>query len=58
MAVMRRHLTVAAILIAASIPSVLVAAEAPRAELVGRLCGDTAAIGEAARALTALAQDG
>jgi urea transport system permease protein len=55
---MRRCWTVAAILVAAWIPSVLVAAEAPRADLVAKLCGDTAAISEAGRALTGLAQDG
>jgi urea transport system permease protein len=55
---MRRTLGVAAILIAAWIPAALVAAEAPRADLVGKLCGDTGAMGEGGRILTALAQDG
>lgn len=55
---MRRCLVAAAILIAAWIPSASSAAEAQRADLVSKLCGDTAAISEAGRALTLLAQDG
>lgn len=55
---LRRLLVTAAFVAAACASSQSFAAEAERADLIGKLCGDTAALGEAARALTGLAADG
>jgi urea transport system permease protein len=55
---MRRFFAAAVFVIAASVPSLSTAAEAERADLVAKLCGDTASLGEAGRALTAIAADG
>ncbi len=53
---MRRLFLMVMILLAAVGSSA--AAELDRADLIGRLCGDASALGEAGRALTALAADG
>jgi urea transport system permease protein len=55
---MRRLVVAAVFAIAACASSQPMAAEAQRADLIGKLCGDTAALGEAARALTGMAADG
>jgi urea transport system permease protein len=53
---MRALLVAAVFVIAASAPSL--AAEPPRADLIANLCGDTASLGEAGRALTEVAANG
>ncbi|SHK46534.1 urea transport system permease protein [Bradyrhizobium lablabi] len=53
---MRPLLVAAFFLVAAWTPSP--AAEGPRADLIAKLCGDTASLGEAGRALTDIAADG
>jgi urea transport system permease protein len=57
-ATLRRLLMAATFALAVWTPSQPMAAQAERADLVGKLCGDTAALGEAARVLTGLAADG
>jgi urea transport system permease protein len=55
----RRCLVAAAFVVAACATTRLSAAEAAdRAELIGRLCGDTASLGDAGRALAGIAADG
>ena len=56
---MMRRVFVAAILFAAVwAPSLLVAAEAGHADLMGKLCGDAASLGDVGRALVGIAADG
>src|ERR1700733_14262870 len=55
---MRRLLVAAVCIAAACAPSRSPAAEAERADLIGKLCGDATALGEAARALTGIAAGG
>jgi len=56
---MRRLLVAVVFVVAACAPTLLSAAEATdRAELIGKLCGDTASLGDAGRALTGIAADG
>jgi urea transport system permease protein len=55
---MRRLLVAAVCIAAACVPSRSPAAEAERADLIGKLCGDATALGEAARALTGIAAGG
>jgi urea transport system permease protein len=56
---MCRRLAVAAVILTVvTAPVVLAAAEQDRAALIGKLCGDTAALGDAGRALTGIAADG
>jgi urea transport system permease protein len=56
---MRRLLVAAIFVVAACAPTRLSAAEATdRAGLIGKLCGDTAALGDAGRALAGIAADG
>ena len=56
---MMRRVFVAAILFAAVwAPSLLVAAEAGHADLMGKLCGDAASLGDAGRAFVGIAADG
>lgn len=46
------------LLVAVWAPSSLVAAESWRADLIGKLCGDTASLGDAGRTLTSIAAEG
>jgi urea transport system permease protein len=56
---MHRLLIAAVFVFAACVPTLLWAAEADgRAELIGKLCGDTASLGDAGRALTGIAAEG
>jgi urea transport system permease protein len=56
---MRRLLVAAVFVVAACAPTLLWAAEATdRAELIGKLCGDTASLGDAGHALAGIAADG
>jgi len=56
---MRCLLVAAVFVVAASAPTRLSAAEATnRAELIGKLCGDSASLGDAGRALVGIAADG
>jgi urea transport system permease protein len=55
---MRRLFVAAVFAIAACAPSLSMAAEAERADLIGKLCGDTTSLGDGGRALTGIAADG
>src|SRR4030081_1908129 len=56
---MRRHCIAAVCVIAAFAPTHLRAAGAEqRADLIGKVCGDATAMGEAGRSLTRIAADG
>src|SRR6202048_5551344 len=55
---MRRLFVAAVFAIAACAPSLSVAGEAERADLIGKLCGDTTSLGDGGRALTGIAADG
>src|SRR5260370_7041614 len=55
---MRRLFVAAVFAIAACAPSLSMAAEADRADLIGKLCGDTTSLGDGGRALTGIAADG
>jgi urea transport system permease protein len=55
---MRRLFVAAVFAIAAYVPSLSMAAEAERADLIGKLCGDATSLGAGGRALTGIAADG
>src|SRR5260370_36023113 len=55
---MRRLFVAAVFAIAACAPSLSMAAEADRADLIGKLCGDATSLGDGGRALTGIAADG
>ena len=55
---MRRVFIAAILFVAVWAPSLLVAAEAGRADLMGKLCGDAASLGDAGRAFVGIAADG
>jgi len=55
---MRRHCIAAVCVIAAFASTHLWAAGAERADLIGKVCGDATAMGEAGRSLTRIAADG
>jgi urea transport system permease protein len=55
---MRRLFVAAVFVIAACAPSLPMAAEAERTDLIGKLCGDTTSLGDAGRGLTGIAADG
>src|SRR5260370_19080502 len=54
---MRRHCIAAVCVIAAFASTHLWAAGAERADLIGKVCGDATAMGEAGRSLTRIAAD-
>jgi urea transport system permease protein len=56
--IMRRLLVAAVFAIAACAPSLSMAGEAERADLIGKLCGDTTSLGDGGRALTGIAANG
>src|SRR5260370_3533360 len=55
---MRRHCIAAVCVIAAFASTHLWAAGAERADLIGKVCGDATAMGEAGRSLTRVSADG
>ncbi|WOK17659.1 MULTISPECIES: urea ABC transporter permease subunit UrtB [Rhodopseudomonas] len=55
---MRRFCVAVTLLVTACASSQSIAAGAQRADLLGKLCGDTASLGDAGRILTSLAADG